>query len=51
MNKELVDARQHAADTEVHLAAKEQEMEGVQQVLDTTKVIFFPVSKHSIMYK
>ena len=39
MNKELVDARQHAADTGVHLAAKEQEMEGVQQVLDTTNYL------------
>ena len=36
MNKELVNARQHAADTGVYLAVKEQAMEAVQRVLDTT---------------
>ena len=39
MNRELAGARQYAADTEVHLAVKEQEMEGVQQVLDTTNYL------------
>ena len=35
----LADARLHAADTGVYLAAKEQEMEAVQKVLNTTNYL------------
>ena len=34
----MAEVRQHAADTEVSLADREQQLADVQQVLDTTKV-------------